>query len=597
MSEKITIEIDAEDNTKNTINKIVSDVKELEEQTKKTGLVGGQVSKKQASAWTEFRSVYSTVLDVVRAGQAVFDATVTPTIELANNVRQMRDVTGQSAEEASRLIQVLDDYKVSVGDAEKATKKFSKDGVEFNIGTIAQLSDQYLALGSDVERTTFLYDKFGKSGENFVEVMKKGSKAILEANNSIDKNLVLTDKQLKQAREYEKNVDNMNDSILALKVSIGNKLLPVISDGILIYQRANEIVQEGNVTYGSAAVAAATLEIKLQREVEAQNEVYAARMNGIASLYGTAEAAIEAGDSLEELSTKNSSLVSGAIALTKGNNDYQESQQGIIEKINTLKSEAASFYPWEAQKIEENRKKIEELGDEYVKNQEKFTSAMQERFALMAIEKIAMSDGIAGYSESELAKAQAILQTADIATAAAFEEQQAMEILTSAVADGKIGVEEYGSVLNSVMADGVISIAEVSSALAGIPTEKNVSINVSTNYDAYDLSSLSSSESGQIRARAGGGTVAAGQTYRVSEMGVPEILTMGRSQYLMMPPEQSGTVTPISSYGRSGNGAGVTINLSYSPALSIGSDSEIKSRLIPLIIQGVQEAKVQGKIQ
>lgn len=45
-----------------------------------------------------------------------------------------------------------------------------------------------------------------------------------------------------------------------------------------------------------------------------------------------------------------------------------------------------------------------------------------------------------------------------------------------------------------------------------------------------------------------------------------------------------------------GGGGGVSVVVNYSSMLSLGNESEIRSRLIPIIIQGVQEAKAQGRI-
>lgn len=48
------------------------------------------------------------------------------------------------------------------------------------------------------------------------------------------------------------------------------------------------------------------------------------------------------------------------------------------------------------------------------------------------------------------------------------------------------------------------------------------------------------------------------------------------------------------------NGTGfgnVVVNLSYSPVMSLGDETELRSRLVPLIISGVKEARAQGVIQ
>ena len=177
-----------------TIDEAGDALRKYTQQAEQAGNSSSDAAKKSTTSWTEFRSMYSTVLDVARVGVQVWEETVGVTVELANNVRQFRDVTGQSAEESSRLLQVLDDYKITVGQAEQATKKLAKDGMEFNISTLAKLSDEYLKLNSNAERTQFLYDKFGKSGTDFAEIMLQGSDAIMEANASISENLILTDK-------------------------------------------------------------------------------------------------------------------------------------------------------------------------------------------------------------------------------------------------------------------------------------------------------------------------------------------------------------------------------------------------------------------
>lgn len=49
--------------------------------------------------------------------------------------------------------------------------------------------------------------------------------------------------------------------------------------------------------------------------------------------------------------------------------------------------------------------------------------------------------------------------------------------------------------------------------------------------------------------------------------------------------------------GTGGVMGGVTVNLSYAPVMSLGDENELRSRLVPLIINGVKEARAQGVIQ
>lgn len=55
---------------------------------------------------------------------------------------------------------------------------------------------------------------------------------------------------------------------------------------------------------------------------------------------------------------------------------------------------------------------------------------------------------------------------------------------------------------------------------------------------------------------------------------------------------------PAGAMGGAGAGGGmVTVNLTYSPVMSLGDETELKTKLVPFIISGVKEARAQGVIQ
>jgi hypothetical protein len=186
-------------------------------------------------------------------------------------------------------------------------------------------------------------------------------------------------------------------------------------------------------------------------------------------------------EAMKSLQKTNESTLQGAIALTKTNADYAATQAAIIVTVDELQAKKAALYPWETEKINEINAKISEQGAKYAENQDKFRAAMEEKFALMAIEKIAMSDGIAGFSDGEMQKATAVLSTMNVVTAAALSEQLAQEALTAAVADGTITVQQFGDILNSSMRDGVVTVDEVRAGIDAL-TDKTVTVNVNTVY-------------------------------------------------------------------------------------------------------------------
>ena len=158
--QKITIEIDGKDNASTTFKKVGMSVTDLN------------------SAMT----IASRVYDV--AAQA-FKMTVNEAQAYDQQIRDVMLSTGATAEESSRLVQVVDDAGVSYGVLKTAMKMASKEGIEPNIASLQSLSDQYLKLAPGVERNQFLLDKFGKSGLEMARVMELGGAALGKMNDEI----------------------------------------------------------------------------------------------------------------------------------------------------------------------------------------------------------------------------------------------------------------------------------------------------------------------------------------------------------------------------------------------------------------------------
>jgi hypothetical protein len=161
------------------------------------------------------------------AVKKIVDASVTAYVKYADEVRRLSVLNGTSAQETSRLIQLMDDHKVTVEALTMATRKLAQQGESLTIDSLAKMSDAYLALGNNADKTKFLLDKFGRSGFQLAETMNLGSDAIKAESDAISKNLILTQKQLDQTRAYERMLDELNDTVLGYTVVLGSKLLPL----------------------------------------------------------------------------------------------------------------------------------------------------------------------------------------------------------------------------------------------------------------------------------------------------------------------------------------------------------------------------------
>jgi hypothetical protein len=447
--------------------------------------------------------------------------------------------TGGTADSTSRLVQVLDDAGVEFSTVKMALKEMGKDGTAPTIQELAKLSDQFNAIVDPADKAQFLLDKFGKSGTNMARAMELGGSAILAMNDGMSGGLILTEKNIQASEDYRKNMDELSDSWKGFKVAAGNAVIPALNNAISETKQYNQVMDEVIAKYGDAGERMNRYRTNLEMAKIATYEARDAANAHADALDGELTPALDTNTTsleeqqkaLQETSKANADIISGAISASKANEDYQKSQSDIAAQIDELTAKKEAMYPWEIDKINEAQGKIDELSQKYSDNAAAYVQAIETKVAMMAVEKIAMEDGVAGYSDAEFAKAQAILETTDVATAAAFSEQQAMTMVSDAVANGSISVQQFGSILDQVMADGVVSVDEVKAAINALPKEGTFLYKVQVE-GMTNLGGLGAGFGGW-EGKAAGGSVSAGVPYMVGEKG-PE----------MMIPNSNGTIIP-----------------------------------------------------
>jgi len=356
---------------------------------------------------TDLRSSYQMVMDVTRAAGRVWNATGQEFVNYAEQVKNMSRSIGTSAEETSRLIQVADDVRVSYDTMKIAMKEAQKDGVEPNIEGLAKLSDQYLALAPGVERTKFLLDKFGKSGMEMGKLMEMGGKGIRSASDAVNDSLIITEKGIQASDEYQNALDDFNDSILALKISIGKELLPVMTDLMehtQLHTRALEIMKEkglstyhamGTVGY-AAAYKQADGELKIEKAANAaasalDNETGATYDNkdAVATQKEAVDKATKAlkdyKDMLDEASQAQQDMESASREIADFQKGYDEDHKNAVEdlkdaqrELQEITAEQGDGSREQARALEDVRfaqKDLNEAIKQYGKNSEEATMA------------------------------------------------------------------------------------------------------------------------------------------------------------------------------------------------------------------------------
>ncbi len=271
----------------------------------------------------------------------VLKATVGTFVDYAAQVRETSRLTGSSAEDSSRLIQMADDLTISYESLQKALWAASKNGINVSIESLAALADQYVAIQSPSERAEFLAKSFGKSGMEMGKMLEQGASGVRKASDAIEGNLVLTQAAIDRAREYEIATDALNDAWTSYKVGIGQDVIPALTDviettnlNIRHQENLSEALKTTNGNYRAANSLA--YQMALAEKETARSAKDAALYIDLlgASLNATDEGAANYARTLREIDY--GSLLDTTLALQDGFDGFAEKAAEIEEKIAAL---------------------------------------------------------------------------------------------------------------------------------------------------------------------------------------------------------------------------------------------------------------------
>jgi hypothetical protein len=182
--------------------------------------------------------------------QQVYNATVTETVEYATQVRNLSMTIGATAEESSKLIQAASDMGVSFDTLSAAMEGAIRKGAEPSIAGIAKLSDQYNAIQDPIERTRFLMETFGRAGADLQMLMQQGAAGIRELGQAAeDAGLVMDERAVQAARNYELALDNLYDKLDAAKIKVGNTFIPSLTSVIDAMVETDEETEKSGLTW------------------------------------------------------------------------------------------------------------------------------------------------------------------------------------------------------------------------------------------------------------------------------------------------------------------------------------------------------------
>ena len=439
--------------------------------------------------------------------------------------KELSRISGQSIENTSRFIQVLDDYKLTQQDALAATRALTKQGLEPSIETLARLSDQYIAIQDPQQRNEFILKNLGRAGLQWAQVLEQGSEALYRQADAINENLIFTEEMWQQAEMLRLAQDNLNDSWEGTKILVGSQLVPVLND---LLTAANNNAQAdnqwANALYGIPIVGTIMAVADL-KEAHTQNTKAIEEATKKHDEFGN-----EVKKTTEELKAEQEAVK----ALTKANEDY-------LSLVGTLAGNLTDYeekHNQIQQELNEGKITIGEAELAWKRLADEQEQATNRMILNMLQQRLAVD----GLDEAETA----------------FLLQQGLEwgIYSQTAVDRA----------NEINRNVEALVARYRTVPPVVQTD------IITNYIENRIGTTVGftpipSPARAPRRRAGGGDVNAGMLYQVNET---------RQEFFQ--PSMSGTVIPL---GNGNNGKGFTFV--YSPQISLGTMSEVENIIAPAI--------------
>lgn len=433
------------------------------------------------------------------------------------------DATGTSVEAASRLIEVSGDIGIEAGTVESALGKmnktlgaspdlFNKLGVEIAKtdtgatdvnGTFLNVVDRLNAIEDPAERARVASQLLGKGWQGMAELIGQGSAELKASLAGVADAQVIDEDELKKAREFRERMDDLNDRLQAVMMTVGEGLVPVLSDAAETIGTVADALQAANTAAkdltGSDLATWATKLTKPFGMLGDSVNWFTEKVTGAENFTGRLWAGLKALVGAVDETTVT--IESGTDAAAEMARIYGERVVPAVDNATTL--------------IEDLEAETAALDDTY----SAFLGKLDQQDAWDTFfEKMYMYHSETGRSEQE---------TRDYARAIG-EMVMALEGVPPETKAQLIATLDAGN------------IAAVESRLNQMARNRIVSISGQV---------VGSGLRNEMEGRANGGPVTAGTPYIVGERG-PEIVVPG----------QSGTVIPNNRIGGMGAG-GMTVNI------------------------------------
>jgi hypothetical protein len=207
----------------------------------------------------KFKAGSKVALDAVAANAATFAVAAGTAVgkfvldgaaafqELAISAGKFADATGLAVEDASRYIEAAGDLRIPIRDVETAIGRLNKE-IGLNPDKVRDLGidlvylrdgsldvnktflntiDRLKKIKDPAEKASVAAQVLGKSWQNMAELIEMGADDLNESLTAVSEQKVISEEELRMAREYRAAMDGLGDSIGDLQVKSGQRLIPL----------------------------------------------------------------------------------------------------------------------------------------------------------------------------------------------------------------------------------------------------------------------------------------------------------------------------------------------------------------------------------
>jgi hypothetical protein len=313
------------------------------------------------------------ITTVVAVGKRLVDITeqsMERFVTLAGVVDNLNNITGDTAENTSRLIQVAKLYGLTAEDLAKSQKKLAESSETLNKETIIELAQKYQTINNGADRQLFLTEKLGKAGQKWAEILTQDTAALEKQFQTVNKGLILTEKQIQEAEEYEVSQIQMKNNWEAVGNAIGRWFIPVSTTAsrlMAVEAAAARIASEQHLN----------LYTQHKKIYDLAYAEVAAQERTAVAIAETGETAEEAAKKLEEYYQTNKTMISLVGTLSKTSEDYQKNLEEINQDLANNKITT-----------EEYAEKVKQLADEHeLAGRRILLSLLEQRFAVDGLDE------------------------------------------------------------------------------------------------------------------------------------------------------------------------------------------------------------------